>query len=353
MKPAVALMPLRVIYSTITRARLGAYRRGWLSVKRLPVPVISVGNLTTGGTGKTPLVEWVCRTLANGNGDQKRKICVLTRGYGRDNPKAQVVVSNGAELLASEREAGDEPFLLAQKLIGIAAVIANPNRFAAGQWALANLQTEVFVLDDGFQHLRLARDLNIVTIDAANPWGDAHGKLLPQGRLREPPAGLARADCVVLTRTDQTRELESFTQAVERLAGAIPIFTSRMVTAGWRDLTGQSIAAETVFSQPLAAFCGVGNPDSFFNHLLHAGCSLKLTRSFADHHHYSQTELDRLVRDASNAGASGLITTAKDAVKLVSLKLVLPCYVLDIKIELDEEEQLAAMVRRHRRLIQV
>jgi tetraacyldisaccharide 4'-kinase len=346
MKPAVALMPLRTIYSAITRARLEAYRRGWLSVKRLPVPVISVGNLTTGGTGKTPLVEWVCRTLATTNGDQKRKICVLTRGYGRDKPTAQVVVSNGAELLAGEHEAGDEPFLLAQKLLGIAAIIANPNRFAAGQWALENLQTEVFVLDDGFQHLRLARDLNIVTIDAANPWGDAGGRLLPQGRLREPCAGLARADCVVITRSNQTTELASLHQAIERLAGGIPIFTSRMVTAGWRDVAGQSVAAETVLAQRLAAFCGVGNPESFFSHLRQAGCSLNLTRPFADHHVYNQTELDRLVHDARKADASGLVTTAKDAVKLVSLKLALPCYVLDINIALDQEEQLASLVRQ-------
>ncbi|HEV7473805.1 MAG TPA: tetraacyldisaccharide 4'-kinase, partial [Pyrinomonadaceae bacterium] len=149
---SLILPPLSAIYSAVTRARLTAYRRGWFSVAKLAAPVISVGNLTTGGTGKTPMTEWVCRALAgkqagkqhSGAGDAEgsapqKKVCVLTRGYGRANPKSQVLVSNGTELLAAAHEAGDEPFLLAQNLIGIAAVIANPNRVAAGEWALENL----------------------------------------------------------------------------------------------------------------------------------------------------------------------------------------------------------------------
>ena len=132
MKLALILPPLSVLYSAATRARLFAYRREWLSVSKLPAPVISVGNLTTGGTGKTPLVEWVCRVVAN----NRKKVCVLTRGYGRANPDSQILVSNGGELLADALAAGDEPRLLAEKLLGVAAVIANPNRFVAGTWAI-------------------------------------------------------------------------------------------------------------------------------------------------------------------------------------------------------------------------
>lgn len=347
MKPPVLLIPLSAIYSAVTRTRLTAYRRGWLSVSRLAAPVISVGNLTAGGTGKTPLVEWVCRAIAKADaredtGDGKR-ICVLTRGYGRDNPKMQVVVSNGTEMLAGEREAGDEPFLLARKLLGTAAVIANGNRVAAGEWAIEKLKTEVFVLDDGFQHLRLARDLDVVIVDATNPWGG--GSLLPYGRLREPRAGLSRADCVVITRTDQVEDLASIRATVARSVGDAPVFTSHMVTSGVSKLDGQSVNKESIFSQRLGAFCGVGNPESFFNHLRREGCEPSFTRAFADHHNYKQSELDALVKEAAARGAEGLITTAKDVTKLLTFDLGLPCYVLDIQIKLDEEDRLVKLIR--------
>lgn len=346
MKSSVSLIPLSAIYSAVTRTRLAAYRRGWFSVSKLPAPVISVGNLTTGGTGKTPLVERVCRMLINPGaaeaGREGKRVCVLTRGYGRDDPKTQVVVSNGIELLAGERDAGDEPFLLAKNLLGIAAVIANPNRVAAGEWAVEKLNTEVFVLDDGFQHLSLARDLDIVTIDATNPWGG--GSLLPYGRLREPRDGLSRADCVVITRADQVEELASIRAAVERLA-AVPIFTSRMLTSGIRNLNGQSVVRKNILSRPLVAFCGVGNPQSFFDHLRREGARLAFTRTFADHHNYNQSELDALVREAKAAGAEGLITTAKDAIKLATLDLELSCFVLEIQISIDEEERFVNIIQ--------
>jgi len=346
MKPPVLLIPLSVIYSAVTRTRLTAYRRGWFSVSRLAAPVISVGNLTAGGTGKTPLVEWVCQAIAKTDAHedtrQGKRVCVLTRGYGRDNPEMQVVVSNGTKVLASSREAGDEPFLLARKLLGTAAVIANRNRVAAGEWAIEKLKTEVFVLDDGFQHLRLARDLDVVTIDATNPWGG--GSLLPYGRLREPRAGLSRADCVVITRTDQVEDVASIRATVARLVGAAPVFTSHMVTSGVRQLNGQSVDKESL-SQRLAAFCGVGNPESFFNHLRREGCEPAFTLTFADHHNYRQSELDALVNEAKARGAEGLITTAKDATKLLTFDLELPCYLLDIQISIDEEDRLVKLIR--------
>ncbi len=351
MKPSVSLLPLSAVYSAITRARLAAYRRGWFSVSKLAGPVISIGNLTTGGTGKTPMVEWVCRALAAESSGAiaselsgtRKRVCVLTRGYGRDNPKSQVVVSNGTELLASEREAGDEPFLLAQNLLGIAAVIANSNRVAAGKWALEELGTEVFVLDDGFQHLRLARDLDIVMIDATNPWGG--GNLLPAGRLREPIASLSRADCVVLTRTEQVEDLNSIRTTIEGLAGTTPIFSSRMVAAGIQKLNGASVDRENL-SQPLGAFCGVGNPQSFFTQLRNEGLAPAFTKTFADHHNYNQAELDALVNEAMANGAAGLITTAKDATKLSTLNFDLPCYVLKIQISIDQEDRLIEMIRK-------
>jgi tetraacyldisaccharide 4'-kinase len=306
-----------------------------------------VGNLTTGGTGKTPLVEWVCRTIdvvAHEGVREGKRVCVLTRGYGRDKPDTQVVVSNGADLLASEREAGDEPFLLASNLLGIAAVVSNPNRVAAGEWAIQNLHSEVFVLDDGFQHLRLFRNLDIVTIDATNPWGG--GSLLPYGRLREPLSGLSRADCVIITRAEQAEDPASIKNALQLIVGNVPIFSSRMVTRGFRNLNGKPIDAPPLVAQPIAAFCGIGNPNSFFNHLRREGYQLAFTRTFPDHHQYKQSELDTLVAEATDSGANGLITTAKDATKLQSLTLGVPCCVMDIQISIDEEEPLVELIRK-------
>ena len=198
---SIVLAPLSVLYAAVTRTRLALYKRGVLKLSTLDAPVISVGNITTGGTGKTPLVEWVARALDR----QGRKVCILTRGYGRENPNIRIVVSDGQRILANELEAGDEPRLLAENLLGLAAVISDADRFAAGQWANKEFGSDVFILDDGFQHLRLVRDLNIVTIDATNPWGG--GRLLPYGRLREPRGVLSRADCVVITRADQAHDL--------------------------------------------------------------------------------------------------------------------------------------------------
>ena len=342
MNPLASLIlpPLSAIYSVVTRARIRGYQRGWFSVSKLSAPVISVGNITTGGTGKTPLVEWVCIAVARETG---KRACVLTRGYGRANPQSQVVVSDGYKLLASEREAGDEPYLLARNLIGIAAVVSNPDRLAAGEWAIKNLGSEVFVLDDGFQHLRLARDLDIVTIDATNPWGG--GTLLPYGRLREPRVGLSRADCIVVTRTEQVGDTVSLNEGVQQFAGAIPVFSSRMMTSGIRGLNGESVDNESLRAQSVAAFCGVGNPESFFNQLRQEGYTPVFTRAFADHHNYSRADLNRLIKEAKDHGARGLMTTAKDALKLASLELELPCYVLEIKISIDDEVRLMKMIQ--------
>jgi len=330
------LLPVSLIYGAVSRARLEAYRFGLLSTSKLPAPVISVGNLTTGGTGKTPLVEWICRKLA---ADGKR-VCILTRGYGRANPTSQVVVSNGNDILADEREAGDEPFLLAQNLLGLAAVVCNPNRIAAGHWAIENLATEVFVLDDAFQHLRLARDLNIVTVDATDPWGG--GRLLPHGRLREPKKSLSRADCAVITRVDQASDLESLRKELAEFTSDIPIFTSRMVISGLDTLEGAPVVSPL---QPLAAFCGIGNPESFFSHLRGAGYVPAFTRAFPDHYEYKQSDAAALNREAKPQGALSLITTAKDAIKLRTLDLEIPCYVMKIEISIADEDRFLELIR--------
>jgi len=333
---SLILPPLSLLYGAVTRTRLSLYRRGTFQTTKLNRPVISIGNLTTGGTGKTPLVEYVARLIAA----RGKKVCILTRGYGRKDPHLQVIVSDGYSVLASPAEAGDEPYLLATKLSGLAAVVSSADRIAAGQEAINDFGTDCFVLDDGFQHLRLARDLNVVTIDATNPWGG--GSLLPHGRLRETPEGLSRADCVVLTRCDQVDSVASLREEVLRLTGKGPIFESQMRAVRLSPLKN---GAENITPPArVAAFCAVGNPASFFESVRRMGYELALEKSFVDHHVFSQPEIESLVKTASDAGASALITTAKDAVKLRSLSFSMPCYVLEIEIAIENAEEFTRLV---------
>lgn len=334
--------PLAALYGAITRARLKLYQKGKLQTEEISVPVISVGNITTGGTGKTPIVEWVARAAAR----EGRRVCILTRGYGRANPHERVLVSDGEQILSNALEGGDEPFLLAEKLKGLAAVVSDADRVAAARWALENLNSNLFILDDGFQHLRIKRDLDLVAIDATNPFGG--GRLLPRGRLREPLKGLKRADCIIITRADQTEEIEALRLEVERLSGGLPVLLSRTRMKGLRPLSGSTLdesAAINSFRQSVAAFCAIGNPQAFFSQLSNAGHKLVYTRAFADHRRYTQADVDGLVSRAAERGAQALLTTEKDAVKLRSFSFALPCYVVEIEMEFETEARLLKMIR--------
>jgi tetraacyldisaccharide 4'-kinase len=338
----IALAPLGLLYGAAMRTRRALYRRGLLRVHDLGVPVISVGNVTTGGTGKTPLVEWIAGEAAGRN----RRVCVLTRGYRRSNPTERVIVSNGTEILSDAKHAGDEALLLAEQLKGRAAVISDADRVSAGRWAIDNFQSDVLVLDDGFQHLRAGRTLNIVTIDATN--ADGNGRMLPAGILREPFAALSGADCIVITRTNLTNNTDDVQTRIERTAGNRPVFRSRMKTLRLRSInsTAPTGDGDEIRKERVAAFCGVGNPNSFFTHLSRDGYQLCHTRAFRDHHNYTQGDIDQFVREASGRGAQILLTTAKDEVKLRSLRFDLPCYCTDITIEIAEEAKLRALISR-------
>src|SRR5207253_2730400 len=245
-------------------------------------------------------VEWVARVLAG----EGLRVCILTRGYARADVSSRVVVSDGERIFADARAGGDEPCMLAEKLKGKAAVISDRDRVAAGLWAKANLHSDAFILDDGFQHLRVARELNIVVVDATNPWGG--GKLLPCGRLREPKSGLARADCVVITRAERTSNPDALREEIKILSGSKPVFISRTLTARIKTLRGEDneFDAKTArFPQPEAAFCALGNPRQFFSQIEVEGYQLAFSRSFPDHHFYSQRDVDALVNEARSRGA--------------------------------------------------
>ncbi|MDX6405636.1 MAG: tetraacyldisaccharide 4-kinase [Blastocatellia bacterium] len=335
-----ALTPLGSLYGVAMKIRRALYQSGRFRVHELGKSVISVGNLTTGGTGKTPLVEWIAKELAQTG----HRPCILTRGYARRNAGNRVIVSDGNEVMADAARAGDEPLLLAENLKGLAAVISDADRISAAHWAIQNLQSDVFVLDDGFQHLRVARQLNIVTIDATNPWGN--GKLIPAGVLRESPFELARADCIVITRADDPNQTEALQREINAQSKGRPIFHSRMRLSGVRAVPfGQpSIAVEQIGGLRVAAFCALGNPESFFALLRRNGYQLAHTQVFRDHHSYTQSDIDQLVREAIAHGAQILLTTAKDEVKLRSLEFELPCYTADIEIEIENQEKLRALI---------
>jgi tetraacyldisaccharide 4'-kinase len=331
-----------VLYGTAIRARRMLYQRGLLRAQRIHAPVISVGNLTTGGTGKTPLVESIARIVAA----EGKRVCILTRGYGRKDPRQRVVVSDGNALLADATTAGDEPRLLAENLLGLAAVISDADRISAARWASANLASEVFILDDGFQHLRMARDLNILVIDATNPWGG--GQLLPRGRLREPLNGMQRADCLVISHADQATDIGSLKATIAQFAGAKAVISSRVRTRGLKPIqhaNAQDGVDGHALAGPVGAFCGIGNPDSFFAHLKLDDHSVCYTRRFADHHTYQQFDVDELVAEARTRGAQMLLTTAKDAVKLRALRFDMPCFAVDIQLSFVEEAQLRQIVQ--------
>ena len=220
------------LYELAVRARIVAYERGLLKTYRLSAPVISVGNLTVGGTGKTPCVAFIARTLR----DAGHRVAILSRGYKRET-RGRVEVSTEKEILCSPRESGDEPYLLAQSCPGV-RVVVDEDRYAAGQWLEGQSPISVFLLDDAFQHLRLARDLNLLLVDASEALAAA--KMVPFGRLREPLAGLRRADAVIFTRSDHPFDRVSLVETVENYARPnTPVFFAHHEMTGLRLLGGQ------------------------------------------------------------------------------------------------------------------
>lgn len=289
------LSPLSLLFGAIVRLRAWLYRSGILPQRRLNGIVISVGNLTLGGTGKTPMVLWIAqRLLAEG-----KRVGILARGY-RALP---VSTTEKNESARPPYKMNDEISLLWTRLNKQVVFGVGANRYARGR-ELEGLGLEWFVLDDGFQHLRFARDLDIVLIDASNPFGS--GRLLPAGLLREPVSALARADIVVITRSNHDSALEAairpFTQA--------PVFYAQTALEGVLERTsGVEVDAR---QKKLFAFCGIGNPGAFFGDLRRWGFSLLGQAAFADHHRYDQRDFDALERQAKVAGAEAFICTEKD-----------------------------------------
>ncbi|MEE4607976.1 MAG: tetraacyldisaccharide 4'-kinase [Desulfobacteraceae bacterium] len=326
--PRTILAGLGAVYGGAMALRADLYRGGWLARRRLPCKVVSVGNLTLGGTGKTPLtMELARRIQAMG-----WRVAVVSRGYRGRAEDCGAVVSDGRRLLLSAAEAGDEPYLIARRLDGVPVVVGK-DRWAAGMIAVERFSSQVVVLDDGFQHLRLARDLDLLLVDARAPMGN--GLVFPGGRLREPPRAARRCHAVVRVsrgekRGDEARTINGMADRPHfRLAlKAYPV----EVRFGETGDPPGTPAAAYLAGRRCVVFSGIADNARFFEDVGRLGGAVVASFGFRDHHPYRRSDLRRVLDAARQAGAPCLVTTAKDAVRLEAfVRLDLPLVVIDLE----------------------
>jgi len=305
---------LTVPYGLAVQTRGKLYEKGWLRESRLPRPVISVGNLTVGGTGKTPVVIWLANWLrANG-----KRVGILSRGYRRTTTADCVLVSDGHECLASPEDVGDEPFLMAQRCPGAVIAVGN-DRYKLGLWVLERFDVGCFLLDDGFQHLRLYRDCNLLLIDALDPRGLA--ALLPRGRLREPLVAARRATAILITRANQTQRALDILQPLQSIIDQpfSPIHIAFHTPTMMNIATHQVLSSDWLGRKRVMIFSGIGNASSFRRTVERMGVTIVHELEFPDHFSYSATHIETIHEQARQHDADVVLTTEKDGVKIFPL----------------------------------
>jgi tetraacyldisaccharide 4'-kinase len=317
----MVLRPLSLIYGAVVGARVRAYASGRRKQKRLRGAVVSVGNLTVGGAGKTPMVLWLAeRFIAQG-----QRVAILSRGYRGENGSS------------------DEVELLRARLGTRAVVAVGTDRFATGSAVEAAQPVDVFLLDDGFQHLQLARDVDILLMDTSQSLNGE--SLLPAGRLREPVSAMARADVLVFTRAETQAGISSALSSLQ----AYPVFAAKTKLLGFRklgDVRRTLLGAGEIGTGPFFAFCGLGNPGQFFRDLENWNIFVSGQRVFADHHRYTAAEATELERATGAAHASAMITTEKDANNLTGASLqAFPVFVAVIDMEMAQEEDFLKLIQ--------
>jgi tetraacyldisaccharide 4'-kinase len=323
------LIPLGMVYGELLRLRAALYRWKVLPSFQTSVPVISVGNLAVGGTGKTPLVDYLIKfCLASG-----RRVAVVSRGYGGRKRQEVQVVCSGRGPRSGPDQCGDEPYLLARRNPE-ALVLVSPRRAGAVRRAVEEFGADVVLLDDGFQHLAVKRDLDIVLLDARHPFGNGH--VLPAGLMREPKSALKRGDLFILTRCEGDR--------MPDLSVTGPVLRCRhLLGEEAHELHGEKVLLSSLKGKRGAAFAGIAEPERFFKELRARGLQLAAEIPFADHSVYGPDELKRL--RTTCAGADYLITTEKDGVKLPVSGFPLPCYQVPVTLDFFEDGALENFLR--------
>jgi tetraacyldisaccharide 4'-kinase len=330
-----ALGAFAPVYCVGLKTYLLPYNVGLRKRTKLPCKVISIGNLTTGGTGKTPMTQMLCRLLTA----SRRKVAILSRGYGGKLEHGCAIVSDSKRVWLNAQEAGDEAYLLARTLPGIPVLIGKDRR-VSGMRAVEEFDPDIIVLDDGMQYWQLHRDLDIALLNACEPFDN--GWTFPRGLLREPPSHLARAGIVVLTniRRAGMDQVQDVIQHVRRLAPGRPIFTADLAPTGlWNVSTGQELGVEWLESRRVAAVSAIGNPASFESMIGESGGILARRFRFRDHHPISLTDLEKICLESRAVGAEAIVVTAKDAVKLPLLKDSLPIMALQVTMKVDEDSE--------------
>ncbi|MBM3246668.1 MAG: tetraacyldisaccharide 4'-kinase [Candidatus Omnitrophica bacterium] len=330
------LFILSLIYTLIVRALVLFYS---LRPCRLDCKVISVGNITVGGTGKTVLVEYIARYLQS----QGRKVAILSRGYKKR------VTTSPRHHVTNVEAMGDEPYMLYQKLEGI-PVIVNPDRIKGAKQAIKEYGADTVILDDGFQQWRIKKDLDIVAIDAGNPFGNR--RLLPRGILREPLSSLKRADIFVLTKTNLHPDIQGIETSLARINPQAQVFAAGHQARGFYEIArpDELLGLDSLAQKTVALFCGIGDPDSFEQLVLGLGIKAGLSFRFCDHYHYAQVDLDKIIQAAKEKNIDTIITTEKDAARLYAMRstlYALRILVLRIQIEFKNEQTF------HHRLLRI
>ncbi|MFH1398408.1 MAG: tetraacyldisaccharide 4'-kinase [Candidatus Omnitrophota bacterium] len=329
------LFILAIFYVLVIRI-LAAFNS--LKQVRLGCRVISVGNITLGGTGKTSLVEYITRYLKS----KGKKIVILTRGYKRNSKlKTPCLAGRQESSKLDYNSMGDEPYMLAKKL-GI-PVIVGPDRVRSAKSAGKDYNADTIILDDGFQQWRIKKDLEIVTIDATDPFGNFY--CLPRGILREPLSSLKRADILVITKTNLNPDVADIKDFLNKINPRAAIFESIHKPKGFYalDRGDQPLGLGTIKGKNVAIFSGIGDPDSFEELIIRLEGKIGLSLQFSDHYNYVQNDLDNIIKQARNKGINIIITTEKDAVRLSGLEISDKCQgivflVLTIELEITKDE---------------
>lgn len=321
------LLPLSGLYGAGVTLRLALYRRGLLAVRSASRPVVSIGNVAAGGTGKTPFVRWLAGELLR----LGRRPSILTRGWGRAS-RGTVVVSDGRGAVASVAASGDEPALLARALPSVPIVAAARRVAAAARAETLGVPVDIHLLDDGFSHVGLARDVDVVLLDATAP--DAGGALLPAGLLREPLASLGRADLIVVTKIEQA-DPSAALELARRFAPGAPVFRARTEVLGVLDRDGRDVDPADLPAGTTVSVAGIACPDAFRATLARMGIEAAADLPFRDHEPYGPIAVSRIERALEETGATGVVTTEKDAVKLES-RLHVPVFRVAVEARVVE-----------------